>query len=69
MHRWLKYFKNSFRGDTMKEDKNKEKKGTPKYAPGLDDEKIVYQSASKEDIKKGNSTKVTRVYLDENEPS
>lgn len=53
----------------MKDDKKGERKDTPKYAPGIDDDKIVYQKASKEDIKKGNSTKVTRVFLDENEQS
>lgn len=53
----------------MEEDKKNYKKNNPKYAPGLDDEKVIFQDASKEDIEKGNTTKVTRVYLDEHEPS
>lgn len=51
------------------EEKKKERKSEPKYAPGINDEKIVYQDASEEDIKKGNSTKVIRLVLDENDPS
>ena len=48
-----------------------EKKTTrkePRVAPGLDDMKFG-ENASKEDIHKGNNTKVTRAFLDENDPS
>ncbi|MDP4182780.1 MAG: hypothetical protein Q8942_17045 [Bacillota bacterium] len=40
----------------------------PTVAPGYDDEKFG-EHATKEDIKKGNSTKVIRVFWDENDPS
>ncbi|MDF2524779.1 MAG: hypothetical protein K0R31_2420 [Clostridiales bacterium] len=40
----------------------------PKVAPGLSDSKFG-EKASEEDIIKGNYTKVTRVYLDENDPT
>ena len=49
-------------------DQKKDRKREPKFAPGIDEEKAVYQDATKEDIKKGNTTKVTRVFLDENDP-
>lgn len=51
----------------MPEDKKK-RKPEHRVAPGFSDEKFG-EDASEEDIKKGNSTKVTRVYLDENDPS
>lgn len=50
------------------EKKNKVKKKEPRVAPGFDDEKFG-EAADREDISKGNYTKVTRVYLDENDPS
>lgn len=45
----------------------KEEKKGPKLAPGLTDQ-ILEENASPEDVKKGNYTKVTRVFLDENDP-
>ena len=48
--------------------KNIRQRNGPKVAPGLNDRKFG-EDASKEDIKKGDSTKVTRLYLDENDPS
>lgn len=47
---------------------NKKNRTSPKVAPGLSDGKFG-EDASEEDIRKGNYTKVTRVYLDENDPS
>lgn len=38
-------------------------------APGIDDEQGLELKASSEDIKKGNTTKVTILSLDENDPS
>lgn len=53
----------------MKDKKaNKERQKPPTVAPGFNDEKFG-EDASEEDIKKGNYTKVTRVFLDENDPS
>ena len=53
----------------MKEDKSKKtRKKAPDVAPGYNDEKFG-EDATPEDIKKGNYTKVTRVFLDENDPS
>lgn len=52
----------------MESNKNKNNKSTPKVAPGLSDSKFG-EAASKEEIRRGESTKVTRVYLDENDPS
>lgn len=46
----------------------KKNKNTPTVAPGFDDSKFG-EKASEEDIRNGNYTKVTRVYLDENDPS
>lgn len=40
----------------------------PTVAPGYNDRKFG-EKATEEDIRKGNITKVTRVYLDENDPS
>lgn len=50
-----------------KEQRRKRKK-EPTVAPGFSDE-VFGEDATEEDIKKGNYTKVTRVYLDENDPS
>jgi len=44
------------------------KKKQPSVAPGFEDERFG-EDATEEDIKKGRSTKVTRVFLDENDPS
>ena len=52
----------------MKPKKNKNNEKKPNTAPGLDDYKFG-EKASPEDTKNGNSTKVTRVFLDENDPS
>jgi len=52
----------------MKDKKNKVRKKEPTVAPGLTDEALG-EPATMEDIKKGNYTRVTRVYLDENDPS
>lgn len=46
----------------------REKRKQPSVAPGFDDERFG-EDATKEDIKKGRSTKVIRVFLDENDPS
>jgi hypothetical protein len=48
--------------------KSRKTKKEPSVAPGYDDEKYG-EKATWEDIRKGNSTKVTRVFLDENDPS
>lgn len=52
----------------MKKEKNAREKKEPTVAPGFDDEKFG-EKATKEDIRKGNFTRVTRVYFDENNPS
>jgi len=52
----------------MKDKKNKGPRKKPTVAPGLTDE-VLGEPATREDIKKGNYTRVTRVYLDENDPS
>lgn len=53
----------------MKKFKSKGKnKREPRVAPGFNDSKFG-ESATDEDIRKGNYTKVTRVFLDENDPS
>lgn len=51
----------------MRKFKHKHKK-EPTVAPGFSDEKFG-EDATKEEIKAGESTRVTRVYLDENDPS
>lgn len=52
-----------------KSDKNEyRRKKEPVVAPGFDDERFG-EKATEEDIKRGNYTKVTRVFLDENDPS
>lgn len=50
------------------EDKRKNKKKAPTVAPGFNDEKFG-EDATAEDLRKGNYTQVTRVFLDENDPS
>lgn len=55
--------------DFVKNDKQKRpRKKEPNVAPGFSDEKFG-EDATAEDIRKGNYTKVTRVFLDENDPS
>lgn len=49
-------------------EKKKTEKKEPRVAPGFNDRKFG-EPAAKEDIRKGNYTKVTRVFLDENDPS
>ena len=46
----------------------KKKKKEPTVSPGFSDEKFG-EKATEEDKRKGNFTRVTRVYLDENDPS
>lgn len=46
----------------------RQKKREPSVAPGFEDERFG-EDATAEDIKKGRSTKITRVFLDENDPS
>lgn len=48
--------------------KNRKKRREPVTAPGFNDRKFG-EDATREDIRKGNYTRVTRVYLDENDPS
>lgn len=52
----------------MKDEKRKKSRKEPTVAPGLNDRKFG-ENATPEDIRKGNYTRVTRVYLDENDPS
>lgn len=52
----------------MNQEEKRGRNHEPRVAPGFNDEKFG-EDSSKEDIRKGNSTKVTRVYLDENDPS
>jgi len=47
--------------------KNRKVRKKPIVAPGLSDE-VFGEDASREDLRKGNYTKVTRVFLDENDP-
>jgi hypothetical protein len=46
----------------------KRMKGKPVVAPGFEDD-MFWEDADEEDIRRGNYTKVSRVYLDENDPS
>ncbi len=46
----------------------KKEKRPPRVAPGFDDAKFG-EDASEEEIRKGESTRVIRVFLDENDPS
>lgn len=48
--------------------KSGKKDKEPIVAPGFNDKKFG-EDASAQDIKKGKSTKVTRLFLDENDPS
>jgi len=48
--------------------KNRKKHKEPTVAPGLSDHRFG-EDATREDIKKGNFTRVTRVFFDENDPS
>ena len=48
--------------------KEKKKRKEPTVAPGLDDRKFG-ENATEEDIRKGNYTRETRLFLDENDPS
>jgi len=50
-----------------KKDKFGKREDVKKVAPGYDDEKFG-EDATPEDKKKGNYTKVVRVFLDENDP-
>lgn len=45
-----------------------DKKGKIMYAPGMDDKNIIPDADSK-DKRKGNVTRETRVFLDENDSS
>ncbi|MGI6778585.1 MAG: hypothetical protein ACOX7R_11425 [Acetivibrionales bacterium] len=54
--------------DKIRRNSKKDKKGNPIVAPGFSDERFG-EDATKEDMKKGSYTKVTRVFLDENDPS
>lgn len=51
----------------MTEEKNKKRK-EPTVAPGYNDRKFG-EKAGEEEIRSGKSTRETRVYLDENDPS
>lgn len=57
----------------MKRDKEKEylmkNEDEPSVAPGIDDDEELNQNASKEDIKKGNYTRVVHLSYDEVGPS
>ncbi len=46
----------------------KKEKKTPRVAPGFDDQRFG-EDASEEEIRRGESTRVIRVFLDENDPS
>lgn len=48
--------------------KHKGEKKEPTVAPGNSDSKFG-EKATREDIARGDYTRVTRVYLDENDPS
>lgn len=52
----------------MKQKDGKKAKKEPTVAPGFEDERFG-ENATREDIRKGNFTRVTRVFLDENDPS
>ena len=51
----------------MQVKREKPEKKEPTVAPGYDDKKFG-EKATREDLRKGKSTRVTRVYLDENDP-
>jgi hypothetical protein len=48
--------------------RNKRNNKAPTVAPGYNDEKFG-EDATREDVKSGKSTKTSRVFLDENDPS
>lgn len=48
--------------------RNKHNNKAPTVAPGYNDEKFG-EDATKEDVKRGRTTRTTRVFLDENDPS
>lgn len=52
----------------MKKRKFNNRQKEPSVAPGLNDSKFG-EKASEQDIKSGKSTRVTRAFLDENDPS
>ncbi len=52
----------------MADKKKGKSKKEPTVAPGFNDRKFG-EAATGDDIRKGNYTKVTRVFLDENDPS
>jgi hypothetical protein len=49
--------------------KNRENKNEPTIAPGLDDQNELEQNATKNEIKKGESTSVYTLSYDEVDPS
>lgn len=49
--------------------KNNDSKGEPTLAEGINTEDILNQDATQEDIENGESTNVTVLTLDENDPS
>jgi hypothetical protein len=54
----------------MRDKKDKQARQTsmgPTVAPGINDEQFG-ENATKEDIRNGNSTKVIRLFWDENDP-
>jgi hypothetical protein len=51
----------------MKKDTNSE--GTPTVAEGIDTEDVLNKSATEEEIDQGDTTSVTVLSLDENDPS
>lgn len=48
--------------------KNKKRDNEPTVAPGMTDARFG-EKATRKDIREGNYTRETRVYLDENDPS
>ncbi|NHM33784.1 hypothetical protein [Neobacillus terrae] len=49
--------------------RNSVEKGEPTVAEGIDTEDVLNESASKEEIEKGEYTSVTTLSLDENDPA
>ena len=45
------------------------KKNKPEFAPGIDDREELNRSATPAEIERGESTEVTRLAYDENDPS
>jgi hypothetical protein len=69
MRESLNWTEQSGRENSMKDVKRqKDEKREPTVAPGYDDRKFG-EKASREDKARGDYTRVTRVYLDENDPS